>query len=74
MLSFLGLPPGTMVPGGKSKMKALHRMVSVRNAYHEGSKARPLIKSLDMGLIASRSPIPFGDTDGAIWPDLPGRP
>ena len=77
VLSFLGLPPGTMVPGGgkgKSKMKALHRMVSVRNAYHEGSKARPLIKSLDMGLIASRSPIPFGDIDRAIWPDLPGKP
>ena len=55
-------------------MKALHRMVSVRNACHEGSKARPPIKSLDMGLIASRSPVPFGDTDGAIWPDLPGRP
>ena len=52
---------------GKSKMKALHRMVSVRNAYHEGSKAGPLIKSLDMGLIASRSSIPFEAIDAAIW-------
>lgn len=70
VLAFLGLPPDTKVPSGgkgKSKMKTLHRMVSVRNAYHEGSKARPLIKSLDMGLIASRSPIPFEAIDAAIW-------
>lgn len=55
-------------------MKALHRMASVQDAYHEGSKEQPLIKSLDMGPIASRSPILFGDTGRAIWPDLPGRP
>ena len=70
VLAFLGLPLDTKIPAGgkgKSKMRRLHRMVSVRNAYHEGSKAGPLIKSLDMGLIASRSSIPFEAIDAAIW-------
>lgn len=70
VLAFLGLPLDTKIPAGgkgKSKMRRLHRMVSVRNAYHEGSKAGPLIKSLDMGLVASRSSIPFEAIDAAIW-------
>ena len=43
-------------------MKALHRMASVRRAYHEGAKAR--------------SPIPFSAIDGVIWPAASpeGRP
>ncbi|MCR8908843.1 hypothetical protein NW198_09525 [Thermophilibacter sp. ET337] len=79
VLSFLGLPPDTEVPRGgkgKSKMKALHRMASVRRAYHEGTKARSLIRSLDMEAIAARSPIPFSAIDGVIWPAASpeGRP
>lgn len=59
VLSFLGLPAGTPIPGGKKgkrKMAKLHRMVAPNVAYHSGDKARPLIEALDMQLIASNAP------------------
>ena len=59
VLSFLGLPAGTPIPGGKKgkrKMAKLHRMVAPNVAYHAGDKARPLIEALDMNLVARRAP------------------
>lgn len=70
VLSFLGLPLNTKIPQGgkgKSKMKALFRRVSVTNAYHEGAKARSLVRALDMSVIAARSPIPFRRIEEVIW-------
>jgi len=59
VLSFLGLPPETAIPGGKKgkrRMAKLHRMVAPNVAYHAGDKARLLIEALDMQLIARNAP------------------
>lgn len=76
VLAYLGLPADTPVPTGgkgKSKMKRLFRQVEIKNAYHEGSKARPLIRALDMEAIAARSDIPFGNIEDALFPHPKGR-
>ena len=62
VLAFLGLNPETEVPHGrkgKAKMKKLYRMVAINNSYHEGDRARTLIRSLDMGKIEESAPIPL---------------
>ncbi len=62
VLAFLGLDPETEVPfgrKGKAKMKKLYRMVAINNSYHEGDRARALIRSLDMGKIEGNAPIPL---------------
>lgn len=69
VVSFLGLPPNVGIPRGgkgKAKMKKLFRMVALNNAYHEGNRARPLIKSLDMNVIKSSSPVPLEAIDKAL--------
>ena len=71
VLNFLGLPPDTPIPSGgkgKSKMKRLHRMADIRRAYHEGSKALPLIRSLNMGLIVAQSGMPVARLESAAFP------
>ena len=70
VLMFLGLPEDTPVPiggKGKSKMRRLFRQVSVKNAYHEGSKAKPLIRALNMETIATRAGIPFASIENALF-------
>ncbi|WP_165053408.1 MULTISPECIES: hypothetical protein [unclassified Adlercreutzia] len=59
VLSFLGLPAETPIPGGrkgKRKMAKLYRMVAPNVAYHAGDKARSLVEALDMQLIARNAP------------------
>ena len=69
MLAFLGLNPKTEVPfgrKGKAKMKKLYRMVAINNSYHEGNRARALIRSLDMGKIEECAPIPLSEIGKAL--------
>ena len=40
-------------------MKKLHKMVALNKPYHEGDKARPLVRALDMGKILRTAPIPL---------------
>ena len=70
-LRFLGLPADTPIPSGgkgKSKMKRLFRTADVRRAYHEGSKALPLIKGLDLSLIFERAGMPIDRLEAAAFP------
>lgn len=62
VLAFLGLSPETGMPNGrkgKAKLKKLFRMVAINNAYHEGGRARELIRALDMSKIERVAPIPL---------------
>lgn len=62
VLAFLGLNPDTKAPSGrkgKAKMRKLFRMVSTSNAYHEGERARDLIRSLNMEKLEASAPIPL---------------
>ena len=47
-------------------MKKLHQMVALNKPYHEGDKARPLIRALDMDEILRTAPIPLGILEAAI--------
>jgi hypothetical protein len=61
VLNFLGLPADTDLPNGrkgKARMKKLHKKVALNKPYHEGDKARPLIRALDMDKILKTAPIP----------------
>lgn len=69
VLNFLGLPSDTQPPKGrkgKSKMKKLHKMVDPKKPYHEGDKARALVRALDMNKIMRTSPIPLDGLEAAI--------
>lgn len=69
VLDFLGLDRGTMMPNGqkgKVRMKKLFRMVAINNAYHEGRRARGLIRALDMDVIKDKAPIPLEAIDNAL--------
>ena len=69
VLGFLGLPQGTPLPfgrKGKAKMKKLNKMVSLKKPYHEGDKARPLVRALDMDKILQVAPIPLDMLEEAI--------
>lgn len=73
VLRYLGLPPDTPAPSGgkgKSKMKRLYRQVAPYNAYHEGGRARGLIKSLDFEALATSAPIRMGRIEGTIRAEL----
>lgn len=62
VLRYLELDASTPLPSGgkgKSKMKKLFKMRSVRQPYHEGEKALPLIQALDMGVILAAAPVPL---------------
>lgn len=70
VLRYLGLPNSTDMPGGrkgKVKMKSLFRMVAINRPYHEGERARPLVRSLDMAAIMVKSPVPLGKLDEALF-------
>lgn len=69
VLEFLDLPKDTQVPlggKGKAKLKKLHRMVASNRTYHFGSRARPLIRSLDMARLRSYAPVPLEKIDKAL--------
>ena len=69
VLSFLGLPTDTDLPNGrkgKARMKKLHKKVALNKPYHEGDKARPLIRALDMDKILKTAPIPLVSLEAAI--------
>ncbi|MBQ9057919.1 MAG: hypothetical protein IJ125_01915 [Atopobiaceae bacterium] len=69
VLSFLGLPSNTEMPygrKGKARMKKLHKMVALNKPYHEGDKARPLVRALDMDEILRTAPIPLGMLEATI--------
>lgn len=71
VLRFLGLPTDMPIPSGgkgKSKMKRLFRTADIRRAYHEGSKALPLIKALDMGLVFERAGMPIDRLEAEAFP------
>lgn len=71
VLRFLGLPTDTPIPSGgkgKSKMKRLFRAADIRRAYHEGSKALPLIKALDIGLVFERAGMPIDRLEAEAFP------
>lgn len=60
ILAFLGLSLDTPIPSGnkgKSKMKKLY--LDPCNPYHEGDRARKMIRCLDFSLIAQKAPIPL---------------
>lgn len=62
VLSFLNLPLTTAMPSGnkgKSKMKKLFKERSPQRPYHEGERARPLIRALDLDKITRCSPLPL---------------
>ncbi|MEC4175739.1 hypothetical protein VJ918_03035 [Adlercreutzia sp. R21] len=63
VLRYLGLDPAAPLPSGgkgKSRMRKLFKMRSVRHPYHEGEKALPLIQTLDMRKICAASLVPLG--------------
>ncbi len=69
VLEFLGLPADTPLPNGnkgKTKLKKLHRMVAPNVAYHEGARARSLIRSLNMDEIKRNTSIPLDEIDKAL--------
>lgn len=69
VLNFLGLPADTNLPNGrkgKARMKKLHKKVALNKPYHEGDKARPLIRALDMDKILKTAPIPLASLEAAI--------
>ena len=69
VLGFLGLPADTKMPygrKGKARMRKLHKMVALNKPYHEGDKARPLVRALDMGKILRTAPIPLDMLEAAI--------
>ena len=69
VLAFLGLPSDTKLPNGrkgKARMKRLHKMVALNKPYHEGDKARPLVRALDMGKILRTAPIPLDMLEAAV--------
>ncbi len=68
VFKFIGISP-VPIPNkrkGKLKMKALFRMKGRGSAYHEGSRAENLIKSLDMNKIILGSSIPFSEIEKTI--------
>ena len=71
IIKFLEIDPITIPTGNKGKriMKKLFRIKGPNFAYHEGSRAEPLIKSLDMNKIISLSPIPFIEIEKALKND-----
>lgn len=56
---FLGKEPGSIPNGtkGKSKMKKIFRAAGTGIAYHEGKRAEPLIRSLDLRKIIEGAPL-----------------
>lgn len=70
VLSYLGLPEDTPLPTGgkgKIKMKKLFRMVALNRPYHEGPRALPLIKSLDMEAIERAAPVPLDELEKVLF-------
>ena len=69
-LAFLGLPANTPLPNGrkgKAKMRKLHQKVALNKPYHEGDRALPLIRALDMDGIVANAPIPLALLETAIF-------
>lgn len=69
VLTYLGLPADTEIPPGnkgKTKLKKLYRMVAKNNTYHSGSRARPLIRALDMDVLRRCAPVPLKKIDEAL--------
>ena len=64
---YIGINPCPLPNGkkGKSKMKQLFRMKGLGSAYHEGERARPLIRSLDMEKIIAVSSISLCEVERA---------
>ena len=70
ILAFLGLPESTPMPSGrkgKVKMRKLHQKVALNKPYHEGDRALPLIRALDMDAIMATAPIPLTQLEVAIF-------
>lgn len=70
VLRFLGLPEDTALPPGrkgKARMKRLFHMVALNRPYHEGQKALPLIRSLDMEAIKAAAPVPFKELEETLF-------
>ena len=61
IFKFLSMNPVTVPSGskGKMKMKKLFRLKGPGVAYHEGTRAEPLIKSLNFEKIIKDSPVPL---------------
>lgn len=70
VLAFLRLPADTALPNGrkgKIKMRKLHQKVAPNKPYHEGDRALPLIRALDMERIMASAPIPLNLLEAAIF-------
>ena len=70
VLAFLRLPADTPLPygrKGKAKMRKLHRGVDPKKPYHEGDRALPLIRALDMDKVMANAPIPLDLLEAAIF-------
>ena len=70
ILKYLGLDEVASLPGrkGKAKMKNLYR--SVGATYHEGSRAKSLIDSLDMQYLLDNAPVPLYKIEEEIFCNL----
>ena len=70
ILKFLGLNEMVTLSGrkGKAKMKNLYR--SIGATYHEGSRAKSLIDSLDMQYLLDNAPIPLNKIEEEIFCNL----
>ena len=63
---FLGCAPPVKLTGGKGKVKMKNLFRSANRVYHEGERARSLIKALDMQKIINSGILPFGELEGTI--------
>lgn len=65
IFNFLEMAPIPIPAGskGKMKMKKLFRAKGRGYAYHEGNRAEPLIKALDLDKIISSSPVPLSQIE-----------
>lgn len=68
VFKFLEIVPISIPNGskGKTKMKKIFRIKGPSSAYHEGTRAEPLIKALNMSKIINLSPIPFSEIEKAL--------
>lgn len=72
IFDFLGIEPCPIPSGskGKRRMKKLFRSVGRGNAYHEGKRAKTLIKALDFSVIIAEAPVDFASVERACFEKL----